>query len=480
MNDYFNSLFLSIPSKSVCTVAFIVLFGGAAVTYQQCSRLQDIEGIDTDDEPENSEGIISLSGKEEDEFFDKLTRSAASVEHKQFQSPSVKADVPIEDPTKAMYAFYNALHKLEKNENTHQAVRVIHYGDSILTTDELTNAVRNRLQDRFGDGGHGFVLLGRPWRWYRHIGVTHGADRKWRARPMSADPIKDGLMGLGAVAFETESKGATVWAGTAEEGDFGKIAETFELSYLVQPKGGTFDILIDDVFRESISTNSAEKKSAHHIVKVPIGPAKLTIRTKGDGPVRVFGVVIENGSSGVVYDTIAVNGARISNFDRIDPEHFQSELRLRNPNLVIMMCGANEGNNDALSLNYYKEQLAGLLRRIRAALPDASCLVMGPMDQATMTESGELESKKMPRKLSRVQQEVSAEQNCAFFNTFSAMGGNGSMPKWVKRGLAGGDYIHPTDQGARIIGNRLTDALLAGYENFVLNEVPCESNATSL
>jgi hypothetical protein len=37
--------------------------------------------------------------------------------------------------------------------------------------------------------------------------------------------------------------------------------------------------------------------------------------------------------------------------------------------------------------------------------------------------------------------------------------------RW-RKGLGGGDFIHPTEHGARKIGNWLAEALLYGYQTF--------------
>ena len=56
------------------------------------------------------------------------------------------------------------------------------YGDSNLTADYLTGRLRRQLQARFGDGGHGYVALSRPWEWYSHNDVHHDGDwKKWKA-----------------------------------------------------------------------------------------------------------------------------------------------------------------------------------------------------------------------------------------------------------------------------------------------------------
>jgi lysophospholipase L1-like esterase len=53
----------------------------------------------------------------------------------------------------------------------------------------------------------------------------------------------------------------------------------------------------------------------------------------------------------------------------------------------------------------------------------------------------------------------------AFWNTFEAMGGEGSMGRWVKATpqLGAWDYTHPTPLGAEAIADLFFKALTSGY-----------------
>jgi hypothetical protein len=89
----------------------------------------------------------------------------------------------IEDPSgRALDGFFRSLLEAETGA---RCVRVCHYGDSPITNDDITATVRRRLQLRFGDAGHGFVLIAKPWPWYGHTGVTHEASRGWASDPIS-------------------------------------------------------------------------------------------------------------------------------------------------------------------------------------------------------------------------------------------------------------------------------------------------------
>ena len=62
--------------------------------------------------------------------------------------------------------------------------RVLHYGDSPTTADSITSGVRRLLQKRFGDSGHGFLLIAPPWAWYGHAGTQLSASG-WKIEPAS-------------------------------------------------------------------------------------------------------------------------------------------------------------------------------------------------------------------------------------------------------------------------------------------------------
>jgi lysophospholipase L1-like esterase len=382
--------------------------------------------------------------------------------------PWGRIDAPhqaIEEPAAhPMCAVHFALEELRRGRR-HAPVGVAFYGDSLLTSDYLTAQVRQVLQGRFGDGGHGFVLLGKPWRWYKHEGLRLGASDTWRVRPLTSDPVPDGMYGLGGVAFELTGLGTgRAWIATVDDGEPAPRVSRFDLSYLEQPRGGSFELVLDGAVVERVATAAAVKRAAHRVRETTPGPARIQIKTVGDGPVRVFGVVLESGAPGVVVDSLAINGARASAMMRYDLDHWRAELRHRDPELLVLMMGANEGANKWLVLGEYKRHLAEVLRFLRESLPGRSYLVVGPLDQADREPDGSLASKKMPRLLSEAQREVALAAGWAFFDTWTAMGGENSMAKWVNRGMGGSDLIHPTEHGARRIGNWLAEALLYGFQ----------------
>jgi len=104
------------------------------------------------------------------------------------------------------------------------------------------------------------------------------------------------------------------------------------------------------------------------------------------------------------------------------------------------------------------EKLFGeLLATVRAASPNASCLVVSPLDQLDWRDE------KMPPRASvaamvEAQHRAATAAGCAFWDVYTWMGGKGSSASWYKRGLVVKDFQHPTSEGAE----RIADALYRG------------------
>jgi len=372
----------------------------------------------------------------------------------------------IEDPTgRALENFFQALNS---TETAGTQTRVCHYGDSPITNDGITSTVRRRLQLKFGDAGHGFILAAKPWAWYQHAGVYHDASGSWACDPMFISK-GDHLFGLGGASFTADSKGASARFGTADEGEVGHRVSTFDIYFLAQPSGGDFEIEVDGIEQSRVSTTSESVMSSFHEVRVPEGAHRMTLKPAGNGEVRIFGVALEAASRGIQYDSLGVNGAFIGLLAHyIDEQHWAEQLRHRRPDLLIIGYGANESQFERLPMDQYEKDTRAVIQRIRSALPDVSILFVGPMDRGERGAGGKVVTRPMITKLIAYQRRIAADSGCAFFDTFTAMGGEGTVAKWREASprLMGGDFTHPTAQGAEIVGTLIYDAMMRAYEEY--------------
>jgi len=382
--------------------------------------------------------------------------------------PAIEAeDPPVEllDPTgTALDHFYASLAETAQKKKGSRT-RIAHFGDSIVVSDYVSGTLRRKLQDTFGDAGHGYMLIANPWPAYFHNDVFRFATKGFRVSRIVGPLTSDNRYGLGGVTFRATA-GAIAQFGTAEKGNYGRKVSRFELSYLSRPNGGKFDIWVDGKVHTEVDTKNETETVLRATIEVPDGEHRFEMRMRG-GETRSFGVTLERDEPGVVLDALGVQGARIRFLDKNDDEHFAEELKWRAPNLLVYQFGANEsGDGYAYPMDEYLRTMKLVIAQGQKALPEASCLIIGAMDRARRRD-GVTSSMKIIQLIVAEQEKAAKELGCAYFDTYAAMGGWGSMPAWVRRGLGQADMTHPTGVGAIRIGNWIYRALMKGYDDYL-------------
>jgi lysophospholipase L1-like esterase len=206
---------------------------------------------------------------------------------------------------------------------------------------------------------------------------------------------------------------------------------------------------------------------------IPEGASHLTLRVTG-GSVRFYGVDFRRPDAGVVYTSAGINGANITLLSRaLNEEHWAEELRHYNPDLVVINYGTNESGFPHFVDSTWGREMRLAIHRLHAALPNASLLLMSPMDRGERKENGEIDTLASIPRLVNTEAQIALDMNVAFFNTFEAMGGQGTMARWyaAEPRLVGADYIHPMPAGAKIVGELLFSALRDGFQQHKAQEL---------
>jgi len=369
--------------------------------------------------------------------------------------------VPLVDPSgHALDGFFTALQRTARKESD-AITRIAHFGDSVVVSDFVSGTLRRKLQSRFGDAGHGFILMASPWPAYQHNDIDRWASAGWLVSRIVGPLTADNLYGLGGVSFRGPP-GVRARFATMSEGDFGRNVARFDLDYLAESRGCALDVLVDGVVQGTVDGQSEQPEARHYEVVVPDGPHRFEVITKR-GQCRAFGAVLERKSPGVVLDALGVLGARLRFLDQQEDAHWAQQLRWRNHNLVIYQFGANESADGyAYPMPEYHKTMRAVLEQAKKALPESSCLVLGAMDRVRK-EGTEIKTLSILGPLVAEQRAVAEECGCAFFDTRAAMGGPGSMLQWMYRGYGAGDLTHPTNVGAEVLGNWVYLALMSSF-----------------
>ncbi len=398
-----------------------------------------------------------------------MEEGAKFPEYRPHEDDDLDVDMPLEHP-EALDHFYEAL-TLTELGYPGAVTRVSHWGDSVLGNDGITSAIRFKLQARFGDAGHGFHSLAQYNASYKHKGIRASYRAKWSKCYIIQGCKSDGHYGYGGVTVWSGGGSETVLS-TANKGAAGRKVSRFELWYVADPSNGRIRIRVDGEHDSLIETGLGEGEGGENqledrwaVVEMPDGEHEVSIRASGGGRARAYGAVFEREGPGVVWDGMALIGAFAKRFLNFDPDHIQAQIRHRDPDLLVFMFGGNDLLGFKRSVR--KEELTQVVQLARGADPETSCLIMSIVDHG-VREGGRVITAPHVQEMVEVEREVAAEQGCAFFDTWTAMGGEGSMGRWNRSNprLGSGDLAHLTHHGHKVIGEMLYRSLMAGYRDY--------------
>lgn len=376
---------------------------------------------------------------------------------------------PLEVPAGGLDAWFSALARAEANEPG-QIARALHWGDSTIAADGLTRTVRKRLQSRFGDGGPGFLPVAVDPRWSARPGVTRTKTGDWKTRNVTFGGAQKPYYGLSGFVSTAYGAASSTLGGLRVPGSESRQPlHRFDVFYQVQPQGGT--LYAKAAGREGVALSSVAEAvgDAFYELLVPEGAETLSLHAGGDGPVTLYGVALETAGPGVTWETLGVAGASTYSLQRNQAKgHLGRQISRRDPDLIVYQMGGNELGYPSVKSGdgkVYKESYKALIQRLRAAAPNASCLLITPLDQGERYRNS-IQSKPALNNMINVQRAAASELGCAFWDARAAMGGNGSMGRWLNKKLAWADLFHLTEQGLSIIGNTLSDAMLLAYDQW--------------
>jgi lysophospholipase L1-like esterase len=383
-----------------------------------------------------------------------------------FQNVANGADIPVENSA-ALIPFFEQLYRHQRGEVA-GPVHILHYGDSHTAADEWTGDLRTHFQEKFGDGGSGFSLAGRPWNSYRRMDVRSGSTRGWHTDGL-VGRAGDGVYGLGGVSLSTASVHEAIYLDAT--------AAEFELFYYQQPGGGTLQIYDNGMPTEQISTDGEAGPAYYRLEAIP-GMHRVEAETLDRGPVRLFGWVAEN-TTGVTYEELGINGAEASIILGWNEETLRSNIERRNPALIVLAYGTNEAGRKDWTLESYREMYSNLIARLRTDAPTAAILVVGPADRTQKVRKVGWQTMEKIEVIAEAQRQAALANGCAFWDLRAKMGGKGSMLKWVAAGMAQSDHVHFTGPGYRMIGDAVFRDVMSQYDIFLQARAAIVANAVT-
>jgi lysophospholipase L1-like esterase len=379
------------------------------------------------------------------------------------------ADIEPEPPDQPpLDAFFTALEATEPHP-----VRVVVLGNSLIASDGVVGIIRQRLTERFGDAGRGLLLADRlgPWGPRVRTGMARG---QWGLSTVGMLAPLTEVHGLSGAQHQALSSGAST--------EYELSGETHAEFHWFVPKDRDHPGLRVEVDGRRFSSFYPLRtgRVLHTEVTLPATASLLRLVFDEPGPV-VQAVVLEKPERGVVVDTLGVPSVDASLYLRTDETLFIEQLRQRAPSLVVVMLGGNEVKRMAwgkAELPTIEKDLHAFIRRAQQAAPNASCLVVSPIDSVRGKGAPvPFEQRPQLAPFLEVQRRVAKEEHCAYFDLFNAMGGSGALKRFWSRGLVHADLVHPRSDGLDLLGELISAALLRAWDSRQLEKTAQRPNA---
>ncbi|WP_165023543.1 LysM peptidoglycan-binding domain-containing protein [Dysgonomonas sp. ZJ279] len=169
------------------------------------------------------------------------------------------------------------------------------------------------------------------------------------------------------------------------------------------------------------------------------------------------GFVIENNEPGIIYHTIGVNGAKMSDYNKY-PLFFK-QLPLLAPDLIILSFGTNESFG-RLSVTEYMYQLKEFVANIKKLNINATILVMTPPPS--------MFRRRRPNSfVTNYSVALMGLNDMPIWDLYTRMGGlSGIKPKGEYSGLIARDNVHYTSKGYQVQGEMFSSDFIKAYNNF--------------
>lgn len=414
--------------------------------------------------------------------------------------------------------------KLNENETaSNQKINIVHIGDSHIQGDLMTNEIRKKLQEKFGNAGRGFVF---PYQ----LAKTNGSynerfysNRTWESY-RNISPAKKYPVGLSGIGLWRDNAGFVIELNVKDKAyKFNSIhiitpqnQKMFDLALssktnIIQStepkvithkikKGEAISIIAD---KYNISVTEIKKANglksnnirAGRILRIPTKetrpkniktseyvPLDLTsdsfsyyynsekaldkiylIPNKEAADYELSGIVLEKNAPGVTYSGIGVNGAKFSDYNKY-PLFFE-QLKSLHPDLLIFSLGTNE-SYDNMEASGYVRELREFISNLKEQKIDVPIIVMTPPPSLHRGRKPNVYVKDYAERINS----IAEKEDFAVWDLYDEFGGINGVRKLRSEGLIGPDFVHYSKKGYQKQGKLFTEAFLRAYDNFKLKK----------
>lgn len=360
--------------------------------------------------------------------------------------------------------FFASLRSLSANSNK---VRVMHYGDSQIEADRISNYLRKEWQAKWGGHGPGLVP---PVEVVPSGAIKQKASENWSRHTIYGKKdttVTHNRYGVLGTFATYDSTSATL---NFEPSRLGySNTRTFDEGLIfigVNGAGGSLQVMHNE---EVIKEVTLADSSGFTSVPISLSGASKSIQLSfTGGPMECYGMTLDS-DRGVQLDNIPMRGSSGTIFKKMNRSLFKAQMKILSPELIFLQYGGNSVPyvKDTLQADNYGKWLSSQIKYIQSAAPDAAIILIGPSDMAHKVDD-QFETYAYLEPVRDALKKAAFDNGCGFWDIYEAMGGRNSMQAWVEAepALAGPDYVHFTSGGAKKIAQLLNKAIMDRYLSF--------------
>ncbi len=404
---------------------------------------------------------------------EKQVQPLAEIKPETRDSVTVKSILYPKDQEDALFGFFEALTGL--NEESTELIRVLHYGDSQLEGDRVTEFLRRKLQSQFGGCGVGYVpvteinnmrstLQTSAWKFWDRYTV-------YGSNPKNSPHKKYGILGnYHLLKLPEGQSGYGPWV----------EYQTTQLSDSLCRKAQLLRLFLRSPYAEvgvRVSFNQQEwmeqfayQSEEQQVVQFPIEQEKfhkVRIEFNATQEVEVSGAAFDC-KKGIAVDNIPMRGSSGTDFTKMSRSYLASQFKALNVKLIIYQFGVNVVPYLIEDFGFYENAVYAQLKFLKSLSDELKIdiIVIGTSDMAR--KDGELyASYPNVAAIRNAQKQAAFRAGCPFWDLYEAMGGHNSMVSWVNIGFAAKDYTHFSSKGARVVSELFYDELMKEYRHYL-------------
>lgn len=379
-----------------------------------------------------------------------------------------------------LHAFFAGLDSLQAGKDT--VVTVVHLGDSHIQAGHYSGRMMRLMQQQFGNAGRGWIA---PFK----LSKTNEPDdyfissviREWVAGRCIQNTRKTPI-GIGGIGIQTVSPSINFDISIAPTNGAG-----YAFNEAVLYRGSkSMPMLPAGFLKDSVQVFFADTVCAPGILADTFRIAcladtlQLHSSRRKQGTNRLlpassftnlyYGFSLTNGSPGILYHSVGVNGAMFVNYT---DEAYVRQLALLKPALLIVSLGTNETFGRRFTSAEFEGQIRQFVELVKKHMPQTCILLTTPPEcykRTYVKKKRTYVRNENTHRAARAIVEVALREGLACWDLFTVTGGKNSCRQWHSQGWMGRDRIHFTKEGYQEQGTLLYRALMQTYRQWQSRE----------